>query len=152
MTRQARPASAPPPFDLDRFVDAQRRTYDDALAELRAGYKHGHWMWFVFPQLRGLGRSETSHRYGLSSVAEAAAYAAHPVLGARLRACCEAVLDSTRDAVGMLGWIDARKLRSCMSLFHLAVPDEPLFQAVLDRFYGGAMDPMTEDLLARIAS
>jgi uncharacterized protein (DUF1810 family) len=135
-------------FDLQRFVDAQRGTYDDALAELHDGYKRGHWMWWVFPQLRGLGRSETSRRYGLEGVAEAAAYAAHPLLGARLRACCVAIMQSNRDAVGILGWIDARKLRSSMTIFRIAVPDEPLFGAVLDRFYGGAMDPLTEDLLS----
>jgi len=147
-----RSAAAPTAFDLERFVAAQRNTYDDALAELRDGYKHTHWMWFVFPQLRGLGRSELSRKYGLASVAEAAAYAAHPVLGPRLRACCAAMLECTRDAVGVLGWVDARKLRSSMTLFHLADPDEPLFQAVLDRFYGGSLDPMTEDLLAQRAS
>src|SRR5574338_1331251 len=135
-------------FDLQRFVDAQRTTYDDALTELQSGYKHGHWMWFVFPQLRGLGRSGMSDRYGLEGVEEAAAYAAHPVLGPRLRACCAALLDAARDAVGILGWIDATKLRSSMTVFQMAVPEEPLFGAVLDHFYGGQPDPLTEELLA----
>src|SRR5262245_13808588 len=134
-------------FDLERFVDAQRSTYDAALAELRAGRKQSHWMWFVFPQLRGLGRSETSRFYGLDGLGEARAYLAHPVLGPRLRAACDAILAAPGNAVAILGSIDALKLRSCATLFGRAAPEDPVFPAVLERLYGGAPDPQTEALL-----
>src|SRR5512144_3183680 len=103
-----------PDTDLERFVDAQADVYDVALRELRAGRKTSHWMWFVFPQLRGLGRSETARYYGLDGSAEARAYLAHAVLGPRLRAACEAILEAPGDAVRILGPIDALKLRSSM--------------------------------------
>lgn len=135
--------------DLERFVDAQSGTFDTALAELRRGRKVGHWMWFVFPQLRGLGRSETSTFFGLDGLAEAQAYLAHPVLGPRLRAACEAILDAEGDAEAILGPIDAMKLRSSMTVFERAAPDEPLFRAVLDRFYAGERDSRTLELLER---
>ena len=136
-------------FDLRRFVDAQRSTFDAALAELRAGRKRGHWMWFVFPQLRGLGRSETSRHYGLAGLDEARAYAAHPILGPRLRAAADALLGlpAELEAVAVLGPIDAVKLRSSATLFRRAAPDEPRFGALLDRFFDGAADPATEALL-----
>ena len=140
------------PDDMERFVDAQRETYDGALAELRAGRKRGHWMWFVFPQLRGLGRSEMSRFYGIADLAEATAYLAHPVLGPRLRACCEAVVVATGSAEAILGPIDAVKLRSSMTLFHRAAPADPLFAAVLARFFDGAPDTATVDLLATARS
>ena len=137
---------------LDRFVDAQdaQGTYERALAELRAGRKQSHWMWFVFPQLVGLGRSEMARRFGIADLAEARAYAAHPVLGTRLVACARALLDQTvsDDPVVILGPIDARKLQSSMTLFELARPEEPAFAAVLDRFCGGARDAATLDLVA----
>ena len=134
--------------DLERFVDAQAGgVHEEALEELRAGRKSSHWMWFVFPQLRGLGRSETARFYGLAGLAEAVAYLAHPLLGARLRAACEAILRAPGDAPGILGSIDALKLRSSMTLFLRASPSEPLFQAVLDRFYGGEADPLTDAML-----
>jgi uncharacterized protein (DUF1810 family) len=138
--------------DLQRFVDAQAGVYESALAELRRGHKSGHWMWFVFPQIAGLGRSAMSQIYAIRSLAEAEAYVAHPVLGERLRECCQAVLDGAADgrsAEAVLGPIDAVKLRSSMTLFARADPHEPLFRAVLDRFYGGAADEATDALLER---
>jgi uncharacterized protein (DUF1810 family) len=135
------------PFDLQRFLDAQERggTYERALAELQAGRKESHWMWFVFPQIEGLGRSPTAQRYALASAEEARAYLDHPVLGGRLRECSEALLAvEGRSAEDILGAIDALKLRSSMTLFALAAPEEPRFQRVLERYYGGATDPETE--------
>lgn len=139
-------------FDLDRFIEAQQATYPAALRELRSGRKSSHWMWFVFPQLRGLGRSETSLFYGLEGLPEARAYLAHPVLGPRLRAACEALLRAPGDADRILGAVDALKLRSSMTLFRRAVPGDSLFDAVLERFYGGEPDPLTEALLAEASS
>ena len=125
-------------MNLDRFVEVQDRdgTYERALAELRAGSKRSHWMWFVFPQERGLGSSPMSQRYAIDTPEEASAYAAHPILGPRLRECCRALLDLEGDptAVEVLGEIDALKLCSSMELFVRADPDEPLFQAVRDRY------------------
>jgi uncharacterized protein (DUF1810 family) len=136
------------PDDLDRFLAAQQATYAGALAELRRERKTGHWIWFVFPQLDGLGRSEMSHRYGIVSLAEAQAYAAHPVLGARLRECAAALLAArATSADHILGSIDAMKVRSSMTLFRRAAPDEPVFGQVLDRFYDGRPDPATEAML-----
>src|SRR3712207_4687166 len=131
------------PFDLQRFVDAQAGTYARALAELRAGRKSGHWMWFVFPQIAGLGHSETSRRYAISSLDEARAYLAHPVLGPRLREIAGALLELTGNpsAQEIFGPIDTLKLRSSMTLFSRAAPGEPIFQSVLDRFFGGTPDP-----------
>src|SRR5688572_17629416 len=116
------------PYNLQRFVDAQSGgVFDRALAELQAGRKQSHWMWFVFPQHRDLGRSPTANLYGLSGVAEARAYAAHPLLGQRLCICCQTVLPHLRreQAAAILGTIDALKLGSSMALFSQAVPDEP---------------------------
>jgi uncharacterized protein (DUF1810 family) len=136
-------------IDLDRFLAAQQGAYDGALAELRRGRKTGHWIWFVFPQLVGLGRSEMSHRYGIVSLAEAQGYAAHPVLGARLRECAAALLAArSTNAEDILGSIDAVKVRSSMTLFRRADPDEPVFGRVLDRFYDGQADPATEAMLS----
>jgi uncharacterized protein (DUF1810 family) len=137
------------PRDLQRFVDAQARVYDDVLDELRDGCKAGHWMWFVFPQLRGLGRSAMAERYGISGREEARAYLRHPLLGARLRECTGLLLDlEGRSARGILGTPDDLKLRSCMTLFRAAAPEEALFDAVLRRYYGGEADPRTLALLA----
>lgn len=138
------------PHDLQRFVDAQNRggTYERALAELRAGRKASHWMWFVFPQLAGLGTSAMARTYAIASLAEAEAYIGHPVLGARLRESARALAaHGDRSAAEILGEIDAVKLRSSMTLFARAAPAEPAFRQVLDRFYGGASDPETERLL-----
>ena len=137
-----------PGVDLTRFVTAQDDggTYATALGELRSGRKRTHWMWFVFPQVDGLGRSATARRYALSGVDEARAYLAHPVLGPRLRECAEVVaaLDET-DPVTVLGGIDALKLHSSMTLFARAAEDDDreTFRAVLDRYYGGTEDPET---------
>lgn len=138
------------PFDLQRFVDAQRDSYDTALAELRAGAKRSHWMWFVFPQVAGLGRSATAQHFAISGLDEARAYLAHPVLGPRLRECARALaeLDGS-DPVAVLGPVDAQKLRSSMTLFARADPDEPLFRAVLDRYFGGREDEATTSRLQR---
>ena len=135
------------PFDLQRFVDAQDTggTYDAALAELRHGRKTSHWRWFVFPQLAGLGRSATARHYALHGADEALAYLAHPVLGPRLRACAGLLLElPDADPVAVLGAVDAQKLRSSMTLFALAAPDEPVFQQVLDHYYAGELDPATQ--------
>jgi uncharacterized protein (DUF1810 family) len=135
-------------YDLERFIDGQAGAYLAALAELKRGHKTGHWTWFIFPQIAGLGHSGMSQLFAISSLDEARAYLAHPVLGARLRECAGAVLGTTgRTAEEMLGTIDAKKLRSSMTLFHRAAPDEPLFAQVLDRYYGGIADPMTDALL-----
>jgi uncharacterized protein (DUF1810 family) len=131
--------------DLQRFVEAQERVYGDVLAELRAGRKTSHWMWFVFPQLAGLGRSETARHYAIRDLAEARDYLQHPVLGPRLRECAGIVGDlPTTDAVAVFGSIDALKLRSSMTLF-AQVEAEP-FAAVLDRFFDGP-DSRTLELL-----
>jgi uncharacterized protein (DUF1810 family) len=132
-------------FDLQRFTEAQAATYDRALAELRQGRKTGHWIWFVFPQLAGLGHSATSQYYAIGSLAEARAYLGHPVLGARLRECAAVVAATEgRSAIDIFGPIDALKLRSSMTLFARAVPDEPVFAAVLDRLYDGVPDAATD--------
>ena len=136
----------PGPVDLTRFVTAQDEggTYDRALRELRAGRKSSHWMWFVFPQVAGLGRSETAQHYALPGLAEARAYLDHPVLGPRLRECAAALLElGQQDAVAVLGPVDAQKLRSSMTLFAQAAPDEPVWAQVLDRFFAGKADPLT---------
>jgi uncharacterized protein (DUF1810 family) len=136
-------------FDLDRFVGAQEQIFDGALAELRRGRKTGHWIWFVFPQIAGLGRSEMSERFAIASLDEARAYLAHPVLGARLHESVAAVLsirDRTADEI--MGSLDATKLRSSLTLFHRAAPDDPLFVDALDRLFGGEVDAATDDLLA----
>ena len=132
--------------DLDRFVAPQDAggTYDGALAELRAGRKTGHWMWFVFPQVAGLGHSPPARHFALSGGAEARAYLAHPVLGPRLVAAARALADLPgSDPAAVLGPVDALKLRSSMTLFARADPAEPVFAAVLDRYYGGAEDEAT---------
>ena|SRR5690349_25176043 len=137
-------------MDSERFVLAQddHGTYDRALAELRAGRKTSHWMWFVFPQVSGLGQSPTAKHYELTGLEEARAYLEHEVLGPRLLACCRALL--ALDGVSaeqVLGSVDAMKLRSSMTLFARADPDEPVFPDVLDRYFGGTPDERTIRLL-----
>ncbi|CAM3496194.1 DUF1810 domain-containing protein [Nocardioides zeicaulis] len=137
-------------MDLERFVSAQDAggTYDRALGELRAGRKTSHWMWFVFPQVAGLGRSETARAYALGGLDEARAYLAQDVLGARLRECCRALLDAGgASAEEVLGGVDAMKLRSSMTLFARADPAEPVFGEVLGRFFDGREDERTVALL-----
>jgi uncharacterized protein (DUF1810 family) len=140
------------PFDLTRFIQAQDAggTYERAVTELRQGYKTSHWMWFVFPQIAGLGQSATSRRYALASASEARAYLAHPVLGARLRGCAQILVDTvTRTASEILGPVDSQKLHSSMTLFLWAQPGEPLFGRALERFFEGKPDEATERLLGR---
>lgn len=134
--------------DLDRFVAAQAPVWDAVEAELVAGRKRTHWMWFVFPQVAGLGRSAMSARYALDGLDAARAYLAHPVLGARLRRATDLMLaHAGEDAASVLGGVDAVKFRSSMTLFAAAAPEEPRFAAALRAFHGGAPDPET---LARL--
>jgi uncharacterized protein (DUF1810 family) len=143
----ASPAMASDRYGLRRFEEAQDEgdTYRAALSELRAGRKTSHWMWFVFPQIAGLGRSPTAQRYAISSLDEAREYLAHPVLGPRLLESTRALTELTgRSVEEILGPIDAMKLRSSMTLFDRAAPDEPLFREVLDRYFGGVADDATE--------
>jgi uncharacterized protein (DUF1810 family) len=138
------------PFDLKRFVDAQARVYDTVVDELRGGRKRSHWMWFVFPQLRGLGSSPTAERYGISSLDEARAYLRHEVLGPRLRECTRLVNQvRDRSAAEIFGSPDDLKLRSSMTLFARAADDNGDFLALLDKYYGGQQDQLTLKLLAR---
>lgn len=133
---------------LQRFVDAQAPVYATVCAELAHGRKTSHWMWFVFPQLRGLGRSATARHFGLASAAEALAYWHHPLLGPRLAHCAALVRDATAaTAHEFFGSPDDLKLRSCMSLFARVAPEEPVFEAVLARYFGGRPDPATLALL-----
>jgi uncharacterized protein (DUF1810 family) len=137
-------------YDLGRFVAALDAggTYGNATAELRRGRKDSHWMWFVFPQIAGLGWSPTSQRYAISSLDEARAYLAHPVLGARLVECAGIVAATEgRTAEQIFGGVDALKLRSSATLFLRAAPGEPVFAQVLDRFFDGDPDPATDRLI-----
>jgi uncharacterized protein (DUF1810 family) len=150
------------PYRLERFVAAQDRggTYRRAVAELRAGMKRSHWMWFVFPQVEGLGSSAMAREFAISSLAEARAYLDHPVLGPRLIECARVLAgddgggdrgdrggDASASAAEILGVMDAVKLRSSMTLFTAAAPDEPVFSEVLGKYFGGEPDPAT---LARL--
>ena len=140
-------------YGLQRFVVAQEDAaiYARALEELRAERKRGHWIWFVFPQIAGLGQSPMSQAYAIRSLDEARAYLEHPLLGPRLRECCEALLaaDPSATATSILGGIDAIKVRSSITLFLRADPSEQLFNAVLTRFYAGEPDPATDRLLSQ---
>jgi uncharacterized protein (DUF1810 family) len=138
-------------FHLERFVDAQDQggTYTAALDELRAGRKTSHWMWFVFPQIAGLGQSPISRRFAIASMDEARAYLSHPVLGARLIECATTLTElATKSAEQIFGGIDALKLRSSMTLFAHADPDTPVFAQVLDQYFDGEADEATERRLA----
>jgi uncharacterized protein (DUF1810 family) len=137
-------------FDLQRFVEAQERVYDQALAELRNGRKESHWMWFVFPQLAGLGRSSAAKFYGIGSAEEARAYLAHSVLGARLLECTNAVFrHPDRGAEAIFGSVDAMKFRSSMTLFERVAEDPAPFARALEQFNDGARDEATLALLER---
>ena len=146
------------PYDLERFVEAQARCYARVLQELAAGEKTSHWMWFIFPQLRGLGMSSTARRFGLSGLEEARAYLAHPLLGARLRECTRSVLAvEGRTAHEIFGSPDDLKLRSCLTLFAQAAGPSPAaetrsFGEALAKYYGGEPDPRTLELLISSAS
>ncbi|OBG43694.1 calpastatin [Mycobacterium alsense] len=137
------------PFDLERFVDAQAPVYRDVVAELSDGRKRSHWMWFVFPQLRGLGGSPIAAHFGISSLDEARAYLRHELLGPRLRECARLVNEvEGRSASAIFGSPDDLKLRSSMTLFARATDDNEEFLALLDKYYGGLQDPLTLDRLA----
>lgn len=137
------------PYDLDRFVDAQRDSYDAALSEIRRGAKRSHWMWYVFPQVAGLGSSAMAQRYAIGSLDEARAYLAHPVLGPRYHACVRALQDlAGTTAQAVFGAVDAAKLRSSLTLFAQA-DGEPMVHAALDRWFDGVEDPLTLALLRR---
>lgn len=146
------PATAGDPWNLQRFLDAQAGVYDVALDELHAGQKRSHWMWFIFPQLTGLGRSETSRFFGISGLEEARAYLAHPVLGPRLVACCRAAVDAGVDAESLVGFPDCLKLRSCATLFAAVSPPGSPFHVLLERLYAGRPDPETLRLLGLTAA
>jgi uncharacterized protein (DUF1810 family) len=138
------------PFDLDRFVQAQAHTYDRALAEIVRGRKESHWMWFVFPQVAGLGSTPTSQRYAIRGRDEASAYLHHPVLGSRLLECAHALLAlDGRGAAEIFGWPDELKLRSCATLFALVSPPGSVFARVLDKYFAGMPDEKTIALLDR---
>lgn len=136
------------PHDLSRFVQAQARDYDQALSEIRAGRKRSHWMWYAFPQFAGLGTSSTSQRYAIKSIAEAAAYLKHPVLGPRLVECCEAVMGvDGRSAYDICGSPDDMKLRSCATLFACVSDPDTLFTDLLDKYFEGMHDRRTLRLM-----
>ena len=133
---------------LDRFLDAQRGDYAAALAEVRRGRKTSHWMWYIFPQIAGLGQSSTARYYSIRDLEEAREYYAHPVLGQRLREISGVLLDLRgSDPVAVFGGIDSMKLKSSMTLFAMAAPDDPLFRQVLDKYYGGEQDALTLRIL-----
>jgi len=135
-------------YDLERFVEAQDRVYRDVVDELRRGRKASHWMWFIFPQVSGLGNSPTSRHFAIASLDEARAYLAHAVLGSRLLECAALLLDTRgRTAEDIFGSIDARKLRSSMTLFNRAAPEIPVFLQVLDRYFDGRTDDATDERL-----
>lgn len=137
-------------ISLTRFIEAQEAIYDSALAELRAGHKRSHWMWFIFPQLAGLGRSSTARYYALEGLDEARAYLAHPLLGPRLDECTAATLGHTqRSALDIFGPLDELKFRSSLTLFALVTDPGSTFQQALQRFFGGRQDQRTLELLGR---
>jgi uncharacterized protein (DUF1810 family) len=133
---------------LDRFLEAQERMYETALKEIKNGEKESHWMWYIFPQLRGLGRSQMAYTYGINGLEEAKAYLAHPVLSARLNEICEALLEHKgEDIEDILGDIDAMKLRSSMTLFAFISEKESVFHQVLSCFFNGVIDELTQKIL-----
>lgn len=133
---------------LERFIDAQKSSYAAALAEIRRGRKSSHWMWYIFPQIAGLGHSSTAQYYSIHDLKEAKEYYAHPVLGARLREISSTLLELRgNDPVAVFGGIDSIKLKSSMTLFDAAAPEDPLFRQVLEKYYGGEKDQLTLSLL-----
>ena len=139
------------PFHLARFIDAQRNDYSQAVAELRAGRKRSHWIWFIFPQLKGLGRSPTSEHFGVASLDEARAYLAHPILGPRLEECTRLVNQIEGSSIDQIfGFPDNLKFRSSMTLFSHAAPNNAIFSAALDKYFAGEPDPRTIELLQQI--
>jgi uncharacterized protein (DUF1810 family) len=139
----------PDPFNLSHFITAQDPLMQDVLAQLRTGQKASHWMWFVFPQIRGLGSSATARRYAIASREEAVAYLGHAVLGARLRACTQLALNiQGRSAEQVFGYPDDLKFRSCMTLFAEVGREEPLFRQALQKYFAGEPDSRTLDILS----
>ena len=133
---------------MKRFYELQRQDFEAALEQVSRGYKSGHWIWYIFPQLRGLGQSHMSYIYGIAGLEEARAFAADPYLGGNLRRITRALLDQpVRSAHTVFGHTDAMKLRSCMTLFELADPECPLYSRVLEEFFGGNRDRRTLDML-----
>jgi uncharacterized protein (DUF1810 family) len=150
---QASPNSEPDPFDLNRFLQAQDGLYDQALAELNAGRKESHWMWFIFPQIDGLGRSSTARFYAIKSLPEAKAYLNHPLLGPRIIACAEALLKRKgTSAADIFGYPDDLKLRSSMTLFACIADPDSVFARVLGQYFEGQPDQQTIDLLRESGS
>lgn len=134
--------------DIKRFVDAHHRSYNLALGEIRAGYKVSHWMWYIFPQIKGLGRSEIAEYYAIADLDEAKAYLKEPVLAAHMQEICEALLENeSSNAEEVMGWPDDLKLRSSMTLFAAADPENDIYQRVLDKFFEGKPDEKTLELL-----
>ena len=131
---------------LERFLNPQELMYEQALAEIRNGRKEEHWIWFIFPQLRGIGRSRMSHHYGIQDIAEAKSYYAHPILGKRLQEATQLLLHQDKDLVEIFGHLDAMKVRSCMTLFYHATGDK-MFMKVIEKFFGGNEDDLTLELL-----
>ena len=137
-------------YNLHRFLDAQQPVYDAVLDELRAGRKSSHWIWFIFPQIAGLGRSGTAQQFAIGSLDEAKAYLQHPILGPRLRACTQLVLNvEGRSAEEIFGYPDHLKFRSCMTLFLTATTDNKIFKDALLKYFDGKPDTLTLDLLAQ---
>ena len=137
-------------YDLSRFLEAQKNSYDTALREIKAGRKRSHWMWYIFPQIRGLGYSAMAQHYAIRDLGEAREYVQHPVLGPRLIEISEALLAlDGSDPRRVMGSPDDLKLRSCMTLFQCAAPDQPVFGKVLNKFYGGSPDGRTLEILSR---
>ena len=137
-------------YDLSRFLEAQKNSYDTALREIKAGRKRSHWMWYIFPQIRGLGYSAMANHYAIRDLDEAREYVQHPVLGPRLIEISEALLAlDGSDPRRVMGPPDDLKLRSCMTLFQCAAPDQPVFGKVLEKFYGGRPDERTLEILSR---
>ena len=135
-------------YDLERFYKAQEYDYETALSEIRNGRKESHWMWYIFPQVSGLGRSTMAEYYAIRSREEAKAYIEDPVLGKRLIEISQALLQvDSDDAEEVMGWPDNLKLRSCMTLFAEVAPEQPVFRSVLEKFYDGEMDGKTLDIL-----
>jgi uncharacterized protein (DUF1810 family) len=135
-------------FDFERFVRAQENLFEGALDELRNGRKVGHWMWFIFPQMLGLGKTEMSLQYGIASLEEAAGYLSHPILGKRVRLCTQTVNDTdNRSALQIFGEIDSLKFRSCMTLFAKVNDNPGVFQAALSKYYSGVLDVRTLELI-----
>ena len=144
-------STAPDPFGLSRFLEAQKEDYESALSEIKSGQKRTHWMWYIFPQLDGLGSSTTAKHYSIKSIEEARAYLGHPVLGPRLLECAEAVLDvKGRSVAQIFGSPDDLKLKSCATLFAILSPSGSAFERILEKYYRGTRDDKTLQLLEKL--